>query len=716
VTEDRSDRSSRGWLGDPAAPPQRSGYPEWPPSGDANADDAPPTNVYAALSDLAPHDAPESAHVEPVPRDFAPPLSPWTTASDIGGSRVRLTPGPASADEAPAGDPRQTYGNVPDDPAATYGRSATEPPPTYGSGPAHSAVDQFNPYGPSAANRPDPYGPSAGDQADANGPPGMYGRPPSVPGGDPTEQFGRPGNDGMHSYPPDGLGGDAADPYGRSGNDPAAVYRRPSADEVSPFFGGGAPDETYARPPAHSSDADDAFERAWAARGERASYDDPASTNGALGVGYERPDAGYGEPAAGFRAEGADYDRPDDGSEGRGAGYDDPAASYGGRGVGYGRPDTGHGDPAASYGGRGVGYERPDDGYGDAAATYAGQGVGYQRPDAAYGDPAAGLGGPDSGFEGPAAGQDDREWAAAGGAAAGGLYAGAPGGGAAAGGAIAGGLFDGPGGMYDGPPRVEWVSAEETAVAGGAVIDLSAPRGLPVTHRGRNRRRRGIVVAAALGAVLAGGTGYAALRGLGLDGSTQKNAEVPLVTIAPTTGPAVPDDSPSIGLPSSAATSGAKTTSPSPSVSASATAPATHATTPGAPASTGVVVIAPPSPAKTNSPHVVTPTAPASSNSASAAAVTARFSQISDAQGLVGSVVVSDSGSVASGSWTMQVTIPGASAVVTTGGVSGRISGNVVSLSGPSIDAGDSLSFTFTVSGPLTGSASGCSINGDACN
>jgi hypothetical protein len=96
--------------------------------------------------------------------------------------------------------------------------------------------------------------------------------------------------------------------------------------------------------------------------------------------------------------------------------------------------------------------------------------------------------------------------------------------------------------------------------------------------------------------------------------------------------------------------------------------------------------------------------------------VTAKFSQISDAQGLVGSVIVSDSGSVASGSWTMQVTIPGASAVVTTGGVSGRISGNVVSLSGPSIDAGDSLSFTFTVSGPLTGSASGCSINGDACN
>jgi hypothetical protein len=272
--------------------------------------------------------------------------------------------------------------------------------------------------------------------------------------------------------------------------------------------------------------------------------------------------------------------------------------------------------------------------------------------------------------------------------------------------------------MYDGPPRVEWVSADETAVADGALIDLSVPRGVPVNHRGRNRRRRGIVVAAALGAVLAGGAGYAGLRTLGLDGgSTHKNAEVPLVTLAPTADPSVPNDSPSIGIPDSASASAAKTASASPSASASATTtPTTRPPATTAPATSGTVLPPAPPPTQTTSPHVVLPTVPPSPNSPSPAALAARFSQGGNGNGLAGTVTVTNSGGSTSGSWTVQMTVPGADEVVVSGrGVSGSLSGSTLTFTGPALDPGDSLTFTFVVAG-ATGSATGCSINGAACN
>jgi hypothetical protein len=272
--------------------------------------------------------------------------------------------------------------------------------------------------------------------------------------------------------------------------------------------------------------------------------------------------------------------------------------------------------------------------------------------------------------------------------------------------------------MYDGPPRVEWVTADETVVGDGSVIDLSVPRAAPVTHRGRNRRRRGVVLVAALGAVLAGGTGYAALRGLGIgEGTTHKNAEVPLVTLAPTTDPTLPDDSPSIGIPDSASASAQKSASASASVSPSAT-PTTRATTAAnGPASSGVVVIPTPAPTVTNSPHAVKPVPPASSVASTAAPLTARFSQVGDDSGYVGTVVITNPGGTAVSGWSVQVTVPGANQVVVlSGGVSARLAGDALTFSGPSIGAGGSLTYTFAVSGPLSGPPSGCSINGNACS
>jgi hypothetical protein len=649
VTEERRDRPSRGWLGDADSPAPPSGYPEWPPPGDATPDDAAPTDVYAALSDLAPYDAApaEPAHGRPVPRDFAPPQSPWTTASDIGGSRVRLTPAPPPLDPA-----------APTDPATTYAQADSDAPARSTDFFARPGTEPQGRYGDSAAGA---YGEPRGMSGQGGDPDGIYGRPPVAQAGDPTGRFGLPGG----GYPSSGFSGDATDP----GSDPAETYGRPPAGDAA-RFPGGAPDDTYVRPPAHSSDPTETFDRAWATRaGGSAGYDDPAANH------HDRsPDGDPGGPAGNLGDQGPGYGaRPD-------AGYGGPAAGYGDRGLGYdARPDAGSDGPPAGYGDQRSGYEaRPDVGYGGPAAGYGDRGPGYDD------GPIAGHGGPGAGYEGSPPERDERASAAA-------------------------------GGMYDGPPRVEWVTADETAVADGAVIDLSVPRGVPVNHRGRNRRRRGIVVAAALGAVLAGGAGYAGVRGLGLDGgTTHKNAEVPLVTVAPTTDPALPDDSPSIGIPDSASTSAARTTSVSPSVSATATTPATHPTTPGAPGDSGVVVIPTPTPTKTNSPHEVRPSAPAST--AAAAALTARFSQGSNAQGIVGSVTVNNPGT-ASASWTVQVTVPGATQVlVTTAGVAGHLSGDVLTFSGPSIDAGDALTFSFVASGPLSGSASGCSVNGAACS
>jgi hypothetical protein len=575
-----------------------------------------PTDVYAALSDLAPRDSDphdpgardsvlrgsgpqgsglhdarlhgsgsrdsglhDSGLGEEVPRDFAPPQGSWTQDSGVGASRVRLTPTP------PPVDPADLPHHQPDEPPGMFGRSAS----ASGAGPLT-----------------DPYGRPVT-------PPDLYRRPPAEPGSDATEMFDRP-----WTVP-------AGEPAAGYGADPATTYSRHAAEPDGPAMGyDGDPASTYGRQAA--------------GEGRGSGYDDPAST--------------YGRQAAG---------------EGRGPGYDDPAATFSRQAAGEGR-GSGNDDPAATYSGPGAGYGDP----------LMGPGIG------------AGLDGPAAGSHGPGGGYGEA-WAAAGGAAA--------------------------GGMYDGPPRVEWVAADQTIVGDGAVIDLSVPRAAPVTHRGRNRRRRGIVAVAALGAVLAGGTGYAALRGLGIgQGTTHKNAEVPLVTLAPTTDPALPDDSPTISLPESASATASKTTSASPSVSPSAT-PTTRATTPANGSTTGVVIIPTPTPTVTNSPHVVRPAPPATSVAGSATPLTARFSQAGNGSGFIGTVVISNPGDDAVGGWSVQITADGADQVlVLSGGVSGRLSGDVLSFSGPSIDGGDSLTYTFAVAGPLSGPLSGCSINGNACS
>jgi hypothetical protein len=53
---------------------------------------------------------------------------------------------------------------------------------------------------------------------------------------------------------------------------------------------------------------------------------------------------------------------------------------------------------------------------------------------------------------------------------------------------------------------------------------------------------------------------------------------------------------------------------------------------------------------------------------------------------------------------------------VAVNGASVRQNGDGLTFSGSSIAAGGSLGFTFTVSGPLSGSATGCTVNGNACS
>jgi hypothetical protein len=562
VTEDRRDRPSRGWLDASAAPPQRSGHPEWPPSGDSSAADDAPTDVYAALSDLAPHDA---GLGEPVPRDFAPPQGSWMSEPDVGASRVRLTPAV--------------------DPADFSGRDGSEPPGTYGDQPALPPAGPAEMYGrPRAAFLGDE--PSAYVRPPAEDPAPTYGRPPAE---DPAQTYGRLGVEPQDMY------ADPAEQYGRHSDDAVELYGRPPADPAQTYSRGVDPAEAYGRGM------------------------DPAEMYGRDGAAAEAYGPGEG-----------------------------PADMYGGGA-----------DPAEAYD-RGGGLAEAYGRGGDLTEM-------YRRP-------ASG------------AGSDSTE------------------------------MFDRPpAGMYQDAPRVEWVAADQTVVGDGSVIDLSVPRPAPVTHRGRNRRRRTVVAVAALGAVLAGGTGYAALRGLGLDGgTTHKDAQLPLVTLQPTTDPALPDDSPSISLPASASVTAQK--SASPSASASASSPAVPTTTPSKTSgSTGVVVIPTPAPTVTESPHVVKPVPPSNSVGATAAPLAARFSQVSNGSGLVGTVTVTNPGAAAVDDWTVSITVPGAGAVAVNG-ASVRQNGDGLTFSGSSIAAGGSLGFTFTVSGPLSGSATGCTVNGNACS
>jgi hypothetical protein len=77
------------------------------------------------------------------------------------------------------------------------------------------------------------------------------------------------------------------------------------------------------------------------------------------------------------------------------------------------------------------------------------------------------------------------------------------------------------------------------------VIDLSVPRPAPVTARGRGRRLRILATLAALGAVLTGGAGYAAARGLGLTGPAPHTAAA-ATPATPSAAPITPHEAPSV--------------------------------------------------------------------------------------------------------------------------------------------------------------------------
>jgi hypothetical protein len=228
-----------------------------------------------------------------------------------------------------------------------------------------------------------------------------------------------------------------------------------------------------------------------------------------------------------------------------------------------------------------------------------------------------------------------------------------------------------------------------------------------------------VVAVAAIGAVLAGGTGYAALRGLGLDGGTTHNdAQLPLVTLAPPSSDDLPDDSPSITIPASASASLRK--SASASASASPTASPTQTTTTGGSASSAANPTPTPTATRSSGPLAATPSPPPTTSDT--AALTADFrTQLGDNSGDIVTVTVTNPGKTAVDDWTVGITVPGADQVVVlSGGVTFRLNGDDLTFapgSGTSpVAAGGSVTFSFAVAGSPTGSPTGCVINGNACS
>jgi hypothetical protein len=250
----------------------------------------------------------------------------------------------------------------------------------------------------------------------------------------------------------------------------------------------------------------------------------------------------------------------------------------------------------------------------------------------------------------------------------------------------------------------------------GNLIDLSKARPLPVTHRGQRRRHAALLTTVAVGVMIAGGVGYAVFRPSG----EQTTAGPSIVT---TDGPtAAPDSTADLfgepsGAPVQSASASPTPSSASPSPSATSSPAATTAPAlPPRPAPTTPIGI-PPEPTNTATRPGVSPTDLQPPPAAPSAPLTASLSQDERDDDLAGSVRVSNPAGSAANGFTVRLTVPGATGVSVNGNVSASRSGDAITFrSGATIAAGASVTFSFTVDGPVSGQAGGCTIDGNSCN
>ncbi|WP_203766834.1 cellulose binding domain-containing protein [Paractinoplanes deccanensis] len=375
-------------------------------------------------------------------------------------------------------------------------------------------------------------------------------------------------------------------------------------------------------------------------------------------------------------------------SDGAGTYEQDPA----GAGGAYKRDSAGHGAGAyeRDWAGRGAGaFERDSagdgaggferDSAGDGADAYRHEGLDLEPETGAYRRDGAGIGDGD-----PWVGRADA--------------------------AGTGRLSDAETALFAGP----WSdpSATETNM-----IDLSAPRAEPRSHRDGRRRRAGIVALAAAGAFLAGAAGYIALRP---DSSSSQPTAGGVVTSAPaaTTDPALdaPAAEPTTTAPSASASP--VSSSPSPTTAApTTTAPTTEAAAaptlkaPTVPATTRPSTTAPTTAAPTRT------TAPAATTPAAAPLTAVYGFDTSGDSGYVGTVTVNNPGSTAVTGWQVRLSVPSdAEITVLSGGVTASTSGSRVTFGGAAIAARDSVTFTFSMRSDGDDLPSGCTINGNPCS